>query len=54
MYGPSSGTKKGGRCREVAASGGSTVLLLRSVSIVLMLFHEKQEVKGFAITVRVE
>ena len=26
MYGPSAGTKKGGRCREVAVSGGSTVL----------------------------
>ena len=30
MYGLSAGTKKSGRCREVAVSGGSTVLELKT------------------------
>ena len=35
MYGLSAGTKKCGRCREVAVSGGSTVFCLSSHAIVL-------------------
>ena len=39
MYGLSAGTKKCGHCREVAISGGSTVLLYGVKPLVKVIAH---------------